>query len=50
MASIEPHAVREFANGDLEWLIRRQLYLQEDRCAAARVHADGAVSRITGAS
>ena len=26
MASLEPHAVREFANGDLEWLIHRQLY------------------------
>jgi GT2 family glycosyltransferase len=26
MASIEPRAVREFANGDLEWLIHRQIY------------------------
>jgi GT2 family glycosyltransferase/glycosyltransferase involved in cell wall biosynthesis len=26
MASLEPHAIREFANGDLEWLIHRQLY------------------------
>src|SRR5215471_8030257 len=26
MASIEPHAVREFANDDLEWLIHRQIY------------------------
>ncbi len=26
MASMEPHAVREFANNDLEWLIHRQLY------------------------
>ena len=26
MGSLEPHAVREFANGDLEWLIHRQLY------------------------
>jgi GT2 family glycosyltransferase/glycosyltransferase involved in cell wall biosynthesis len=25
-ASIQPHAVREFANSDLEWLIHRQLY------------------------
>lgn len=25
--SIEPHAVREFRNGDLEWLIHRQIYL-----------------------
>ena len=24
--SLEPHAVREFANADLEWLIHRQLY------------------------
>ncbi len=24
--SLEPHAVREFANDDLEWLIHRQLY------------------------
>ena len=24
--SLEPHAVREFANGDLDWLIHRQLY------------------------
>ena len=28
MASIEPHAVREFANADLEWLIHRQIYLK----------------------
>ena len=27
-ASIVPHAVSEFANGDLEWLIHRQIYLQ----------------------
>ena len=26
MGSLEPHAVREFANGDLEWLIHRQIY------------------------
>jgi glycosyltransferase involved in cell wall biosynthesis len=26
MGSLLPHAVREFANGDLEWLIHRQLY------------------------
>jgi GT2 family glycosyltransferase/glycosyltransferase involved in cell wall biosynthesis len=29
MASIEPHAVREFANEDLDWLIHRQLYLKK---------------------
>jgi GT2 family glycosyltransferase/glycosyltransferase involved in cell wall biosynthesis len=29
MASIEPHAVREFANGDLEWLIHRLLYVKK---------------------
>ena len=29
MASLEPHAVREFANGDLEWLIHRQLYCRQ---------------------
>ncbi|MBS1854099.1 MAG: glycosyltransferase [Acidobacteria bacterium] len=29
MASIEPHAVREFANSDLEWLIHRQLYTRQ---------------------
>ena len=29
MASIEPHAVREFANPDLEWLIHRQLFLKK---------------------
>jgi GT2 family glycosyltransferase/glycosyltransferase involved in cell wall biosynthesis len=29
MASIEPHAVREFANADLDWLIHRQLYLHK---------------------
>jgi len=28
MASVEPHAVREFANADLEWLIHRQIYLK----------------------
>jgi GT2 family glycosyltransferase/glycosyltransferase involved in cell wall biosynthesis len=28
MASIEPHAVREFANEDLEWLLHRQTYLK----------------------
>jgi O-antigen biosynthesis protein len=27
--SIVPHAVREFSNGDLEWLIHRQIYLKE---------------------
>jgi GT2 family glycosyltransferase len=27
--SLEPHAVREFANGDLEWLIHRQLYQKQ---------------------
>jgi GT2 family glycosyltransferase len=26
MGSLEPHAVREFANDDLEWLVHRQLY------------------------
>ena len=29
MASMEPHAVREFANSDLEWLIHRQLLLKK---------------------
>jgi GT2 family glycosyltransferase/glycosyltransferase involved in cell wall biosynthesis len=29
MASIEPHAVREFANADLDWLIHRQIYLRK---------------------
>jgi O-antigen biosynthesis protein len=29
MASIEPRAVREFSNGDLEWLIHRQLYQKQ---------------------
>jgi glycosyltransferase involved in cell wall biosynthesis len=29
MASIEPHAAREFANDDLEWLIHRQIYLKQ---------------------
>lgn len=29
MGSLEPHAVREFANGDLEWLIHRQLYSKQ---------------------
>ena len=38
-----PHAVREFANGDLEWLIHRQIYLQRIDVRAARVHAAGAV-------
>ena len=28
-APLEPHAVREFANDDLEWLIHRQLYLTQ---------------------
>ena len=28
IGSLEPHAVREFANGDLDWLIHRQLYRQ----------------------
>jgi len=27
--SMEPHAVREFANEDLEWLIHRQLYCKQ---------------------
>ena len=29
MGSLEPHAVREFANDDLEWLIHRQIYCQQ---------------------
>jgi GT2 family glycosyltransferase/glycosyltransferase involved in cell wall biosynthesis len=29
MGSLEPHAVREFANDDLEWLIHRQLYCRQ---------------------
>jgi O-antigen biosynthesis protein len=29
MGSLEPHAVREFANGDLEWMIHRDLYRRE---------------------
>ena len=45
MGSLQPHAVREFANDDLDWLIHRQIYLQADRRAAARIHADGAVPR-----
>ncbi len=28
LASIEPHAVREFRNQDVEWLIHRQIYTQ----------------------
>jgi GT2 family glycosyltransferase/glycosyltransferase involved in cell wall biosynthesis len=29
MASIEPHAVREFANDEFEWLLHRQIYLKK---------------------
>ncbi|HWB83375.1 MAG TPA: glycosyltransferase [Bryobacteraceae bacterium] len=29
MGSLEPHAAREFANDDLDWLIHRQLYLEQ---------------------
>ncbi len=29
MGSLEPHAVREFANGDLEWMIHRDLYRRQ---------------------
>src|SRR6185295_18710761 len=29
MGSLAPHAVREFANGDLEWLIHRQIYCRK---------------------
>jgi glycosyltransferase involved in cell wall biosynthesis len=29
MASIEPHAVREFANEEFEWLMHRQIYLKK---------------------
>ena len=29
MGSLEPHAVREFANGDLEWLLHRQMYTKK---------------------
>ena len=29
LGSIVPHAVREFTNDDLRWLIHRQIYLQE---------------------
>ena len=29
MASIEPHAAREFANEDLEWLLHRQIYVKQ---------------------
>ena len=28
MGSLLPHAVREFANDDLDWLIHRQIYLK----------------------
>lgn len=28
LGSIQPHAVREFANEDLDWLIHRQIYLK----------------------
>ena len=42
-ADIAPHAVREFADADLEWLIHRQIYLSKHRRAAARVHAAHAI-------
>jgi GT2 family glycosyltransferase len=29
MASIEPHAVREFANAEFEWLLHRQIFLKK---------------------
>ncbi|MEO8595304.1 MAG: glycosyltransferase [Candidatus Solibacter sp.] len=29
MGSLEPHAVREFANDDLEWLLHRQMYTRQ---------------------
>jgi GT2 family glycosyltransferase len=29
MASIEPHAVREFANEEFDWLMHRQIYLKK---------------------
>jgi glycosyltransferase involved in cell wall biosynthesis len=29
MASIEPHAAREFANEEFEWLLHRQIYLKQ---------------------
>ncbi|HJZ97413.1 MAG TPA: glycosyltransferase [Candidatus Solibacter sp.] len=29
MASIEPHAAREFANEEFEWLMHRQIYLKQ---------------------
>ena len=29
MGSLEPYAVREFANDDLEWLIHRQMYCKQ---------------------
>ena len=29
LGSIEPHAVREFRNQDLEWLIHRQIYTKQ---------------------
>jgi O-antigen biosynthesis protein len=29
LGSVLPNAVREFASGDLEWLLHRQIYLQE---------------------
>ncbi|MGA2136775.1 MAG: glycosyltransferase [Bryobacteraceae bacterium] len=29
LGSIAPHAVREFANGDFDWLIHRQMYLKK---------------------
>jgi GT2 family glycosyltransferase/glycosyltransferase involved in cell wall biosynthesis len=46
MASIEPHAIREFANSDLDWLIHRQLYqhkidiLQLEYTPLAQYHGD----------
>ncbi len=41
--SMQPHAVREFGNGDLEWLIHRQMYSARHRRAATRIHAHGAI-------
>ena len=47
--SVHPHAVAEFSNGDLEWLIHRQILLKDIDVLAARVSAAWASMRVSSA-
>ena len=48
---IEPHAVREFANGDLEWLIHRQIYTEaRSTCCSSNTRRWRSIAASSGGS